>query len=80
MKSERTLAIYECDRCGNRGEFSESRQYAAWANITTQYKDGSALMSHGYQADLCTECAADLAEWFRAGRIIAQTPPPLSAA
>jgi hypothetical protein len=59
------VTIYTCDRCATRGEFTESQQYACWANITTQYKSGSSLLPHGYQADLCTECAADLAQWFK---------------
>jgi hypothetical protein len=33
------------------------------ARIT--FSSGSSLLPHGYQADLCTECAADLAHWFK---------------
>lgn len=64
-QQNRTITVYTCDRCATRGEFTESRQYAYWAQINTQYKDGSSILPHGYTADLCVECAADLAHWFK---------------
>ena len=66
-QQSRSSTAYTCDRCGNQGEFTEAQQYFRWANINTQYKDGSSLLPFGYKADLCVDCAADLGEWYRAG-------------
>lgn len=62
----RSSTIYTCDRCGDEGEFTEAVQYGCWAQINTQYKSGSSLLPHGYNADLCVGCAQSLGEWFRA--------------
>lgn len=63
-----SVTRYSCDRCGFSGEYRDTRQYASWGNLTTQHKDGSALLPHGYGADLCPDCMRLFGVWWRQTR------------